>query len=183
MRSASAFGFGLALVLSGCADGRLPTQPDAADLAPDAAVAAASNTWAPRTPRPGVPLFGVVAAVAPNAAGHSIVYVFGGTDGEGGTGFATSAYDATTDTWGSVPSPGCAIHGFDVNGVAKIGNRMYLSGGIHLCRDEDHAPLDVRLRLRPRRTDPKSRFPLLRRAGRRGGDRRQALRPAGLLQR
>jgi hypothetical protein len=129
MRSASAFGFGLALVLSGCADGRLPTQPDAADPALAAAVAAASNSWAPRTPRPGVPLFGTVAAVAPNAAGHSIVYVFGGTDGEGGTGFGTSAYDATTDTWGAVPSPGCAIHGFEVNGVAKIGNRMYLSGG------------------------------------------------------
>ena len=129
MRSTPVLGSAFALLLMACADEGAPTQPIEPGPAAAAAAAAASNTWTARTPRPGQPLFGVSAAVAPNAAGHSIVYVFGGTDGEGGTGFQTSAYDATTDSWSVVPGTGCSSHGFDLNGVAKLGNRMYLSGG------------------------------------------------------
>ena len=128
MRPAPVLGIGLALALAACTDDRIPTEPEAiAAPARDAAVvAAASNTWTARTPRPGQQLFGVSAAAAPNAAGHSIVYVFGGTDGEGGTGFVAS-YDATTDTWGF--GPDCRSSAFYAHGVAKIGNRLYFSGG------------------------------------------------------
>ena len=131
MRSIPSLCLGLAIAMGACADERLPTQPGAGSdpFAGAAAAAAASNTWSARTPRPGVSLFGVSAAVAPNAAGHSIVYVFGGTDGEGGTGFAASAYDATADTWSFLPNFGCRSSGFDLNGAAKIGSRIYLSGG------------------------------------------------------
>jgi hypothetical protein len=128
MRSTIVLPAGLALAIWACASEEFPTQPGSEARPADAVMAsAASNTWTPRATRPGVPLFGTFAATATNAAGHSIVYVFGGTDGEGGTGFATSAYDVTTDTWSA--GPACASEAFDANGVAKIGNRFYFSGG------------------------------------------------------
>lgn len=129
MRSIFVLGMGLVLAVSACTDDRPLTGPEAtgAPAFEAAVVAAAPNTWTPRALRPSPELFGTFAAVAPNAAGHSIVYVFGGTDGEGGTGFGALAYDATTDSWGA--APGCRSSAFEAHGIAKIGSRFYFSGG------------------------------------------------------
>jgi Kelch motif len=127
-------------VLSACASVALlactyedgPTEPEAganpALAAPS--VAAASNTWTQRAPHNFAPLFGIVAGVAPNSAGQSIVYVFGGCDGEGlsgyCTGYAGSAYNVATDTWtGGSPEVGV----YAANGVGTIGGKLYFSGG------------------------------------------------------
>jgi hypothetical protein len=127
MRSRVSFAAPLGLVLLACSAEGIPTDPDAVRSAPsDRTVAAASNTWALRAPPPGAgAIYERFAGTAPNPAGQSIVYVFGGTDGQG-TGFGTRAYNVSTDTWaGRVATVGA----YAANGVGKIGNRLYLSGG------------------------------------------------------
>ncbi len=124
----------LALALFGCSSEQSPTQPETtADAAPrsasaSAAVSAASNTWTVKAPPPGVPQFGRFAAVAPNAAGESVVYVFGGTDGEGGSGVSGAAYHVATNSW-TYLGLSSKVSAFYTNGVGKIGNRFYFSGG------------------------------------------------------
>jgi N-acetylneuraminic acid mutarotase len=66
------------------------------------------------------------AGVAPNPAGQSIVYIFGGTDLEGGTGFRVQAYNAATNAWTFKAS---RVSVFESNGVGRIGGRLYFSGG------------------------------------------------------
>ena len=130
MRSSAMLCIGATLTMWACTSEDGPTQPDLASDPPavGSLLAAKSNSWTARTPRPGAePLSGTFAAAAPNAAGNSVVYVFGGTDGEGGTGFPASAYDVASDTW--LPGPDCRASGFDANGIAKIGNRFYFTGG------------------------------------------------------
>ncbi|MBA3895159.1 MAG: hypothetical protein H0X69_15990 [Gemmatimonadales bacterium] len=116
----------MALALAACSSENGPTQPEVDEpLATTSSLVAAKNTWTPRAPRPGV-LFETFAGVARNSAGQSIVYVFGGTDGEGGTGFGTSAYNVATNTWtGGLSNVGV----FGANGVGKIGSKLYFSGG------------------------------------------------------
>jgi N-acetylneuraminic acid mutarotase len=68
--------------------------------------------------------------VALNSAGQSIVYVFGGCDGEGlggyCTGYPISAYNVATDTWtGGLSEVGV----YAANGVGTIGGKLYFSGG------------------------------------------------------
>jgi N-acetylneuraminic acid mutarotase len=91
-----------------------------------AAVSAASNSWTTKAAYPGVGLFGAAAAMAPNSTGQSIVYVFGGTDGEGGTLFGVKAYNLSTDAWSYKTAP---VQGFQFNGAVKLGSRIYFSGG------------------------------------------------------
>ena len=117
------------LTLASC--GENATQPETGgDPAPAVlSLAAALNSWTPKAPNPrsGLEEFhGYDLGMAPNAAGKSIVYAFGGTDGEGGTGFSVQAYDVTTDTWAARLS---RVFVFNSNGVAKIGKRLYFSGG------------------------------------------------------
>jgi Kelch motif len=123
MRSRVSFATATGLLLA-CAE---PTGPDTTRSAPSGqALASVSNTWSLRAPRPGSgALYQRFAGTAPNPAGQSIVYVFGGTDGEG-TGFGGSSYNVTTDIWGG----GLAtVSAYGSNGVGKIGNRLYFSGG------------------------------------------------------
>jgi kelch-like protein 2/3 len=54
------------------------------------------------------------------------VYVFGGRDDQGGTGFGTSAYNVSTDTW---TGAGGTVQAFAANGVGKIADRLYFGGG------------------------------------------------------
>jgi Kelch motif len=116
--TASGIGFLLA-----CGVETDPTEP-LSTLRPRPA-AAVSNTWSLKSPPPGSGgLYERFAGTAPNPAGQSIVYVFGGTDGEG-TGFGSSSYNVATDTWGG----GARVSAFGSNGVGKIGNRLYFSGG------------------------------------------------------
>lgn len=65
--------------------------------------------------------------MVPNAAGQSIVYVIGGTDGEGGSGFGISVYNAATNTWTGGGED--KAYTFRSNGVGTIGSKLYFSGG------------------------------------------------------
>jgi N-acetylneuraminic acid mutarotase len=117
----------MVLGLLGCAADESLTQPETADRAATGpAFALAANSWATKAPYNGVGLSGLRAGVAPNAAGQSIVYIFGGTDGEGGTGFPVQAYNVATNTWTTKAS---RVGVFESNGVGKIGSRLYFSGG------------------------------------------------------
>ncbi len=119
----AAVGTGL---LVACTTEPVPTEPDGLQIV-SSETALASNTWTPRAARPGAGvLYQTFAGTAPNAAGQSVVYVFGGTDDQGGTGFQSSAYNVSTDTW----SGGLArVSAFAANGVGKIADRLYFSGG------------------------------------------------------
>ncbi len=123
MRSLPSFAAATGLLLA-CADqtGPGPT-PGAPTGQPPASIA---NTWSLRAPRPSSgALYQTFAGTAPNRVGQSIVYVFGGTDGEG-TGFGSGSYNVATDTWAG----GLAtVAAFGSNGVGKIGSRLYFSGG------------------------------------------------------
>ncbi len=119
---------GLALAVLACTSEESPTQPgSAADpTLASAALAVASNTWTPKAPRSA--LDGLAAGVAPNSAGQEILYTLGGTDGLGGTGFSVLAYNLVTDTWTPKAS---RVGVWNSNGVGKLGNKLYFSGGIN----------------------------------------------------
>jgi hypothetical protein len=116
----------LLLTLLACGTEDQPTQPgEPAETTQS--LAAARNTWSPVSPKPYDPeFFGHLFAAAPNRAGHWIVYSFGGTDGAGGSGFGVSAYHVASDSWSGRVS---RVIGFHLNGVSKLGNRLYFSGG------------------------------------------------------
>jgi N-acetylneuraminic acid mutarotase len=121
----------LALAMLACTSEQTrPTEPETpGDQAPAApSFALASNTWTAKAPLPqsNGPRSGVTAGVARNSAGPSIVYVFGGQDGEGGTTFPILAYNVATNTWMTKASRPYRTR---YNGVGKIGSRLYFSGG------------------------------------------------------
>jgi len=120
-----------ALAIAACGENQSPTQPEAgAEAGPGAPLAAlTSNTWTSKAAFPAV--FGAVglsAGSVPNASGQSIVYTFGGTDDMGGSCVSIGAYNVATNTWtglGSEPK----VCGAEMNGVGRIGNTLYFSGG------------------------------------------------------
>lgn len=117
------------LALAACSEGTTPTQPDmAGNPAPDLSLAALANSWTPKAPPPYEPEhFGYDLGMAPNSAGQSIVYAFGGTlSDEGGTGESVRRYNVATNTWTVRASQVGVFHS---NGVSKIGSRLYFSGG------------------------------------------------------
>jgi hypothetical protein len=119
-----------ALEMVACTSEEALTQPGTAvdPAAATSSLALTSNTWTAKAPRSGTALFGASAGMVPNSAGHSIVYVFGGTDGVGGSGFATSAYDVATNTWTGKGNDS-DVFVFNSNGVGKVGGKLYFSGG------------------------------------------------------
>ncbi len=130
MRANTVVAAGLAIALLACASEGGPTQPGAdGNFVPaTASLVAASNSWTPKAPTPfGAEIYGYDLGTAPNSAGQSIVYTFGGTSSdEGGTGLGVRAYNVATDTWtGRLSQVGV----FNSNGVGKIGNKLYFSGG------------------------------------------------------
>jgi N-acetylneuraminic acid mutarotase len=120
----------LGLALAACGETTTPTQPDMAGNAAPAALAlsAAPNTWTPKAPPPfDQYIYGYDLGTAPNSAGQSIVYAFGGTSSDNGfTGNAVKAYNVATNTWTGRLS---VARTFYSNGVGKIGNKLYFSGG------------------------------------------------------
>jgi hypothetical protein len=116
------------LALAACGENAAPTQPETpGGPAPAAPLfALASNTW---TPRAAPDLIAADLGVFPNAAGQSIVYSFGGTTSEGGFGFGIDAYNPATDTWTGTGTETGGLLGFSANGVGKIGNKLFISGG------------------------------------------------------
>ena len=121
-----------AVTLAACEEGASPTQPESSgDFAPAAELSAlVSNTWTLKAPIPGFATAGRTdAGVVPNSAGQSIVYVLGGTDGEGVTGFPIQAYNVATNTWTTKAS---RVFVFNSNGMGNVGGKLYFSGGYDL---------------------------------------------------
>lgn len=121
----------LSVALLACNTENGPTQPggEGNPLPTDPSLAAVRNTWSPKAPAPyDAEFFGYVLGAAPNAAGQWIAYAFGGTFNErGGTpSTPVQAYDVATNTWTSRLS---TVNAFHTNGVGKIGNKLYFSGG------------------------------------------------------
>src|SRR4051812_19423735 len=110
------------VLLAACSSDDNLTQPGT-DQAPSFSVA--SNSWTLKA-APHIGVFASSAGAAPNAAGEWFVYKFGGRDGEGGTGWPVEAYNVATNTW-TIKSARVGV--FNSNGVAKIGSRLYFSGG------------------------------------------------------
>jgi hypothetical protein len=112
--------------LAACSSDDTLTQPDSGG-SPDAVAsfALAHNSWALRAPQ-NAALFDESAGAAPNSAGQWIVYTFGGREETGNSLVAVGAYNVATDTWSYKQS---RVNVFATNGVAKIGTRLYLTGG------------------------------------------------------
>jgi N-acetylneuraminic acid mutarotase len=120
----------IALALLACGETTTPTQPEMAGNPAPAAVslAAAANSWTERAPTPYSDyIYGYDLGMAPNSAGQSIVYAFGGTSSdEGGTGMTVKAYNVATNTWTGKQAQSVVFYS---NGVGKIGSKLYFSGG------------------------------------------------------
>ncbi len=128
----------LCVALAACSEDSGPTQPGAPQESPVAPslLTTASNSWTPRAPLPYGPS-GVAAAIANDPTGQSILYVFGGRVDEM-TGFGVQAYNPATDTW---TAKATSIYEYNTNGVGKIGNKLYYSGGYQSARDPIAYPL------------------------------------------
>jgi hypothetical protein len=122
----------LAFSLAGCGE-ETPTQPSAPsdpdNTAPSMATVA-SNTWATIAPMPGEDGFAPAIGVADFSSGVSKAYVFGGTNGAGGSGAATRIYNVATNTWSFPKDPyNNQVVVFNTNGVGNVGGKLYFSGG------------------------------------------------------
>ena len=79
---------------------------------------------------PGSGGSGPAIGVVPSLAGPSKAYVFGGTNGEGGSGIGVRIYDVATNTWSLTKDPTAdQVYVFNTNGVGNIGDKLYFSGG------------------------------------------------------
>lgn len=119
------------LALSGCEESTSPNQPR--EHASQTA-AGAANSWSSRAAYPGHGLDGGSAAMAPNAAGQSIVYLLGGTEGEFDVGHPVRAYNVATDAWTTKTA---TVDVWESNGAVKLGSRIYFSGGFTVLNDFD----------------------------------------------
>lgn len=118
----------LVLTAVACSSDDSPTQPSAE--IPSAAVAAAANSWSNRAAYPGRVTTEGFLAMAPNAAGQSIVYYLGGvpmTEDEAFNGVRVKAYNVATNSW-TTKTAGVQV--WQTNGAGKIGSRIYFSGGL-----------------------------------------------------
>jgi N-acetylneuraminic acid mutarotase len=119
-----------ALALIACGETTAPTQPEmAGNPAPAAqSLTAAVNSWTEGAPTPYSDfIYGYDLGTAPNSAGQSIVYAFGGTSSdEGGTGMTVKAYNVATNTWTGKQAKSVVFYS---NGVGKLGSKLYFSGG------------------------------------------------------
>jgi N-acetylneuraminic acid mutarotase len=104
--------------------------PSAPESTPELALA--SNSW---TMRAGVPVHhsGFAAASARTASGWK-VYIFGGADQNGETGFPVYIYDVATNYW--TWWGGGLIESTDLNGVGKIDNWFFMTGGMKCCQED-----------------------------------------------
>jgi hypothetical protein len=113
------------LAIAACGeDSTLPQAPGEPAAAAPAFATAASNTWRYRAPRPMGISKGSLSSVT-NASGQSIVYAIGGRI-EGTAGWPIHVYTPSTDTWTTRQT---RVPTAFLNGVGKIGNRLYFSGG------------------------------------------------------
>jgi N-acetylneuraminic acid mutarotase len=119
------------VAIAACGD-NTPTQPsntlDHSSSLPT--LGATANSWALIAPMPGQAGQGPAVGVVPNSNGLSKAYVFGGTNGDGGSGANTRVYDVATNTWRFVSNDTeTRVFAFNLNGVGNIGDKLYFSGG------------------------------------------------------
>ena len=136
------------IALLGCQEDREPaTSPSVPAAENTSLLATASNTWstrAPFSPRSDCCLRDEYSVgMAPNSAGESIVYVLGGEadqfgNGDIRTGWPTLRYNVAANSWSFPDGP--IVHTADLNGAEKIGNRLYLTGGVNSGEDESNFP-------------------------------------------
>lgn len=118
------------LALAACNENTAPNPPGAAgnSVAVAPSFAFASNTWTKRARVPNHgPRMGLSAGVANNAAGQATLYVFGGNYDQLQWD-DVQAYSYATNSWtsrGHFPETARSR----ANGVGRIGNRLYMSGG------------------------------------------------------
>jgi Kelch motif len=125
-----------------CTSEDSPTQPGTAEM-PSAAVASAANSWSNRAAYPGRVTTKGFLAMAPNAAGQSIVYYLGGeplTEDEAVNGKRVKAYNVATNTW-TTKAAGVEVWG--TNGAAKLGSSIYFSGGTYMDDSFEHELFDT----------------------------------------
>jgi N-acetylneuraminic acid mutarotase len=117
--------------LAACAEDQTPTQPGSSpDAQPSAVVAeATSNTWTLKAAPPDFAFANQATyGVMPDAAGKPVVYQLGGRDNDGGSGAIVLEYRISTNTW-SFRNTQPSLISFNTNGVRRIGNLLYVSGG------------------------------------------------------
>jgi hypothetical protein len=124
----------LVLGAGACASEDSPTQPGIGEEPSAAAASTAANSWSTRAAYPGHGLEGGSAAMAPNAAGQSIVYLLGGTEGEFDVGYPVRAYNVATNSW---TTKAAKVDVWESNGAGKIGSRIYFSGGFTVLNEFD----------------------------------------------
>jgi hypothetical protein len=124
-----------AFALTACAEDRSPTSESGAEPAPAGSLAAAlaPNTWTLKAAPPNWSFAnGLSAGVVPDASGQSIVYTIGGRDDDGGCGAVILTYKIGANKWASTGfEPRVTV--FNSNGIGKIGNTLYISGGESYC--------------------------------------------------
>ena len=137
MRTAAMLVAGATVSVLACSSDGTPTQPDqTAEPVPTIATyTQTANTWVPRAPLPFLEEVRVSAGVVTTAAGRSTVYTFGGINSDGGVDWPVQAYDVATNTWSVKAS---VVHGYLLNGVGRIGSRLYYSGG-YITHSQDHS--------------------------------------------
>jgi len=125
------------LAVLACGDDSTPTQPTPGGVpVPGAALAdaLAPNTWTVKAaPREGSFINQASAGVMNDASGNPVVYLLGGRDDDGGCGAPVLAYRVATNTWTSPGFGAPHLDVFDANGVGRIGNLLYISGGESYC--------------------------------------------------
>jgi Kelch motif len=130
-----------ALALTACAEDRSPTQPESGTEPASAgslAAALAPNTWTLKAAPPNYAFVnGLSAGVVPDASGQSVVYTLGGRDDDGGCGANVLTYKIGTNTWASKGFEP-RVYVYNSNGVGKIGNTLYISGGESFCGGSGH---------------------------------------------
>jgi N-acetylneuraminic acid mutarotase len=106
-----------------------PSSPADPSLSPPS-LATVSNSWSPIAHMPLQAGQGPAVGVVPNAVGPSKAYVFGGTDGAGGSGAGTRVYDVASNTWRVISNATeTRVFAFNLNGVGNVRDKLYFSGG------------------------------------------------------
>jgi N-acetylneuraminic acid mutarotase len=118
------------LALAACGEDSTPTQPGpGVEPVPAAPLAAAfvPNTWTLKAVAPGF-VNQTSAGEVPDSNGQSIVFLLGGRDEDGGNSAPIRRYRIGTNTW-FVKSLQPQLSMFASNGVGRIGQTLYVSGG------------------------------------------------------
>jgi N-acetylneuraminic acid mutarotase len=127
---------GLLVAALGCReDAESPTAPESTPGLGAITATLASNTWSARAPTLQEHS-GFAVGAAQNPAGQWLVYIFGGGDQDGNTSFppvSAEAYNVATNTWTTLPNT--YIDAADLNGVGKIGSKLYFTGGMKCCEE------------------------------------------------